>query len=93
MQLGVVDVPLYPNLPPDQVSYILRDAGAVVVFVSSADQAAKITEIRGEVPALRHVISFNEGAVGADMTISALETKGAAVDNRSTTAALTRGDA
>src|SRR3569832_2095365 len=41
---GIADVPIYPNLPPDQIAYILRDAGAVAIFVSNASQAAKIRE-------------------------------------------------
>jgi long-subunit acyl-CoA synthetase (AMP-forming) len=46
LNIGVADVPIYPNLPSDQISYILRDAGAVAIFVSNAEQAAKITPIR-----------------------------------------------
>ncbi|HTE47584.1 MAG TPA: AMP-binding protein, partial [Gemmatimonadaceae bacterium] len=42
LMLGVADVPIYPNLPSDQVGFILRDSGAVAIFVSNADQAAKI---------------------------------------------------
>src|SRR5215471_18930468 len=52
---GVTDVPIYPNLPSDQVAYILRDSGAVGIFVSNAEQAAKIAEVRSTCPALRHV--------------------------------------
>src|SRR5471030_3070054 len=81
LQLGVADVPIYPNLPSDQIAYILRDSGAVAIFVSNAEQAAKIAPIRGECPALRHVITFADSAAGADLTQASLETKGAAVDN------------
>jgi long-chain acyl-CoA synthetase len=80
LQLGVADVPLYPNLPSDQVAYILRDSGAVAIFVSNADQAAKVAAVRGEIPGLRHVITFADSAAGVDMTLASLETKGASVD-------------
>ncbi|MDB4875215.1 MAG: hypothetical protein JWM41_1661 [Gemmatimonadetes bacterium] len=80
LQLGVTDVPIYPNLPSDQIAYVLRDSGAVAIFVSNAEQAAKVASIRGECPTLRHVITFADSAAGADLTFSSLETSGAAVD-------------
>jgi long-chain acyl-CoA synthetase len=54
----LTDVPLYPNLPPEQAAYILNDSGAVAIFVSDAVQAAKIAEVRGKCTKLRHVITF-----------------------------------
>ena len=33
---AVTDVPLYPNLPPEQIAYILRDSGCVAIFASDA---------------------------------------------------------
>src|SRR3954469_12500465 len=81
LMLGAADVPIYPNLPADQVAYILRDSGAVAIFVSNAEQAAKIAEVRHECTALRHVITFADSAAGVDLTIAALEARGAAVDN------------
>jgi long-chain acyl-CoA synthetase len=77
---GVTDVPIYPNLPSEQVAYILRDSGAVAIFVSNASQAAKIAPIRGECPALRHVITFAQSAENAELTLGALEERGEAVD-------------
>ena len=74
----VADVPLYPNLPPDQIAYILNDAGAVAVFVSNAALAAKIAEARRTVPSLKTVIGFERGLAGADITLAELEAKGAA---------------
>ena len=57
---GLTDVPIYPTLPADQIAYILKDSGAAAIFVSTAEQAAKIAEVRSQLPALTHVISFDE---------------------------------
>src|ERR671935_3146987 len=70
---GITDVPLYPTLPAEQMTYILRDSGAVAIFVSNEEQARKIASIRGELPALRHVVGFGQTAgAGVDMTLDAL---------------------
>ena len=62
--IGVTDVPVYPTLPAGQIKYILNDSGAVAICVSSAGQLAKILEIRGDVPSLKHVIVFDPAATG-----------------------------
>ncbi len=80
LALGAADVPIYPNLPPDQVGYILRDSGACIVFVSNPDQAAKIAAVRASCPALRHVISFGPPTAGVDRSLDMLETAGASAD-------------
>ena len=78
---SLADVPLYPNLPPEQAAYILRDSGAVAIFVSDAMQAAKIAQVRSTLPALAHVITFAaERHAGADLTLAELEARGATVD-------------
>src|SRR5947208_10102205 len=79
---SLTDVPLYPNLPAEQACYILRDAGAVAVFVSDAAQAAKVASARASLPSLRHVITFAAAPHdGADFTLAELEARGAAVDD------------
>ena len=65
--IGVTDVPIYPTLPPNQIRYILNDAGTVAICVSSQDQLAKILEVRAELPALRHVIVFDADATGPNV--------------------------
>jgi len=45
LTIGITDVPIYPTLPPDQIAYILKDSGAVAIFVSNAEQSAKIAEV------------------------------------------------
>jgi long-chain acyl-CoA synthetase len=85
---AMTDVPIYPNLPPDQVAYILRDSGATAIFVSTAAQADKVRQIRRDCPALHTVIGF--GATredGVDLTIAELEAKGAAGESQPSIAA------
>lgn len=77
---GVVDVPIYPTLPADQIAFIIEDSGAVAIFVSTAEQARKVADIRSQVPSLAHVISFDEVGPSADMTLAALEHRGAAAE-------------
>jgi long-chain acyl-CoA synthetase len=76
---GIADVPIYPTLPAEQIAYILRDSGAVAVFASTEEQVAKVRSVRADLPALRHVIVFDENAArGGEIRIAALEAKGAA---------------
>ncbi|MFL5577539.1 MAG: AMP-dependent synthetase/ligase [Gemmatimonadaceae bacterium] len=78
---ALTDVSVYPNLPPDQVRYILGDSGAAAVFVSDEQQAAKLAEVRHALPALHTVISFTPARVaGADFTLAEVEARGAAVE-------------
>ncbi|HTD59838.1 MAG TPA: AMP-binding protein, partial [Gemmatimonadaceae bacterium] len=83
---GVTDVPLYPSLPADQLPYMLNDAGAVAIFVSTAAQAAKIADVRSHLPALKTVCAFDGKFPGVDCTFAELESRGAAADTASATA-------
>lgn len=60
MAMGVVDVPLYQTLSPDQVAFMLRDSGSRVVFVSTREQYDKIVNA-GELPGLERVVVFDDG--------------------------------
>jgi long-chain acyl-CoA synthetase len=84
---GVADVPLYPNLPAEQIAYILRDSGSVAIFASDAAQVEKIAAIRAQVPSLRSVICFADRAAGVDMTLAELETSGERADSSERTTA------
>ncbi|HJU89072.1 MAG TPA: long-chain fatty acid--CoA ligase [Gemmatimonadaceae bacterium] len=80
---GIADVPIYPTLPSEQAAYILRDSGAVAIFVSNEELAAKVAKERASIPSLRHVIGFGGSWPGVDMTLEALEERGRAADDDS----------
>ena len=74
-----LDVPIYPTLPAEQMAYILRDSGAAAIFVSSSVQAQKVAAVRASLPALKYVIAFDDvSGDGIDLTMAALEARGAA---------------
>jgi long-chain acyl-CoA synthetase len=74
---GLTDVPIYPTLPADQIAYILKDSGAVAIFVSNKEQAEKIRQIRSQVPALKTVVAFDDVPGLANMSMGDLEKRGA----------------
>ncbi len=78
---GVIDVPVYPTLPAQQIPYILNDSGTKVLFVSTAAQAQKIASVRHEMAGLQFVIGFSATKEdGCDMTLAELEALGAQHD-------------
>jgi long-chain acyl-CoA synthetase len=73
------DVPIYPTLPSKQIEYILRDAGASAILVSTAPQLAKIVAARERLPALRQIIVFDPALAGPGIVpLAEIEARGAA---------------
>ena len=54
--LGVVSVPIYHTLTPDQTAYILRDCGARWMLVSNAAQLAKVRPVLDRLPDLETLV-------------------------------------
>jgi long-chain acyl-CoA synthetase len=79
---GLTDVPIYPTLPGDQIAYILKDSGAVAIFVSTAAQAEKIREVRTQLPALKTVIGFDSIPGLTNMSLTDLEKMGLPGENK-----------
>ncbi len=57
---GIEDVPVYATLPANQVKYILDDSGVRLVFVSTAEQLAKVQEVWDGLPAVERVVVFDD---------------------------------
>jgi long-chain acyl-CoA synthetase len=73
LHCGAVTVPIYPTLQPRTVQTMLADCQAMAAFVADAAQLAKLGAA-GDLPHLRHVISFEEGVRGAAQPPAALTT-------------------
>ena len=66
LQIGAVNVPIYPTITSEDYAYILNDAEAKMVFVSDLDLFQKISKVMELVPSLKQIYSFDEikGAAG-----------------------------
>lgn len=74
---GAVTVPIYPTLPAAPAGYILADSGAEVVIVADAAQAAKVGEVRPDLPLLREVIVMDAGdGTGDAATLADVQARG-----------------
>ncbi len=60
---GAVMVPVYETSSAAQVSWILSDSGAIALVVESDEHAARVAEIRSEIPLVREVWSMASGAL------------------------------
>jgi long-chain acyl-CoA synthetase len=73
---------IYPSSMPEECAFILSDSSTVVAFAENEEQVAKLASRRGELPALRHVVTFDGRATpdGWVLTLADLEEKGRAWD-------------
>ena len=65
LSLGAVTVPVYSTLTAAQACYIVKDAGARLAFVSTAEQLDKLQRVRHELPALEAIAAFEVVASGS----------------------------
>ncbi len=59
MFLGLISVPTYVSLNPEQIKYILNDAEVKIIFVMNKFLLEKINKIKADVPSLKTIVSFN----------------------------------
>ncbi len=61
--IGIVDVPIFPVLTDEQLTYIFSNAGVTAVICSNAFQLRKvISDVEG-IPSLRHIIVMETDAI------------------------------
>jgi long-chain acyl-CoA synthetase len=61
LAMGAVDVPLYQTLTPEQMGFMLRNAGVKVMIVSTKEQYDKVVAA-GDLPDLERVVVMDEGS-------------------------------
>ena len=75
---GAVVAPVYQTNSPGECQYVLEHSGSKVVFCENREQLEKIAEIRSQLPALEHVVAF-EDADGDVIALEALRERGGEV--------------
>jgi len=59
LQIGVVNVPVYPTITEAEYIFIFNDAAIKYVFVADTDLLAKVRNIKERVSSLREVFTFD----------------------------------
>ena len=57
---GAVLTPIYPTISPQEIAYILNEAGVRILFLASRDLYERFSEAFAAVPTLTHVFSFED---------------------------------
>jgi long-chain acyl-CoA synthetase len=77
---GVVNVPLYPTLAPQQVGYILEDSGARLLFIQSREAYERLREAVVSCAALSTVVLMSGEAAEGSVALADLEARGAELE-------------
>ncbi len=85
LSVGAVTVPIYETSSAEQVRWVLQDSEAVLAFAESDAHAAVVTELTGELPALRRVLHIDGAGPKA---LDQLAEAGVSVDPAELTARL-----
>jgi long-chain acyl-CoA synthetase len=77
---GGATTTIYPSNTPAECAYVISDSATAVVVAESEEQVAKLREVRGQIPTVRHVVVI-DGAGDGDwvLTLAQLEERGAAL--------------
>src|SRR5581483_127879 len=59
LSIGAVTVPIYETSSAEQVRWVLQDSAAVLAFAETDAHAAMVTELTGQLPALRRVLHID----------------------------------
>src|SRR4249920_2189850 len=59
LQIGAVQVAIYPTISENDYRFILNDAEVKLIIVSDDELLAKIESILKDFPAVKHVFTFN----------------------------------
>src|SRR3954466_10601963 len=74
---GGVVVPIYPTNSPSECGWVAGNSESRFVVCENAEQVAKITEVRGDLPALEAVIAIDpSGDVGDAISLDDLRDRG-----------------
>ncbi|WP_294285166.1 long-chain fatty acid--CoA ligase [uncultured Chryseobacterium sp.] len=58
-QIGVVSVPVYPNISPEDYEFIFNNAEIKYCFVSDKDLLSKVVKVKHNIPSLQGVFTFD----------------------------------
>ncbi len=71
MAIGAVPAGIYTTNSPAECQYIVAHSESPVVLVENEEQWAKIDEVRGELPNVRHVVTMRPAAaIGDPLTMT-----------------------
>ncbi len=60
LQIGIINVPVYPTISADDFQYIFNHAEVKMVIVSDQELLDKVNLIKDQVPSLQSIYTFNE---------------------------------
>ncbi|MGQ0738110.1 MAG: AMP-dependent synthetase/ligase [Bacteroidota bacterium] len=63
-QIGALLTPIYPTINVNELEFVLNDAQVKIVFVNDEDTFHKVMSIKGRVPSLKEVFTFEHVANG-----------------------------
>ncbi|WP_277213076.1 AMP-dependent synthetase/ligase [Isoptericola croceus] len=78
---GAVPVPVYETSSPEQVEWIVTDAGVTILVAEDAELVATVRTIADSAPTLREVLSIDDGAI-AELTAAGADVDDAEITRR-----------
>ncbi|HWW75882.1 MAG TPA: long-chain fatty acid--CoA ligase, partial [Pyrinomonadaceae bacterium] len=77
---GIVNVPLYPTLAPQQVCYIVEDSGARLLFIQNREAYERVREALSSCASLSTVVLMTGEPSDGVLTLSGLGERGAELE-------------